>query len=79
VHSNAFPLAEWRDGELTKVKRVAVPIPVDDYLRAQGRFKHLFSEERGTAERAQIQAGVDQAARALGLKAYGDLQAARTG
>jgi pyruvate ferredoxin oxidoreductase beta subunit len=72
VQTNVFPLAEWRDGVLQKAKGAAVPLPVDDYLRPQGRFAHLFRDERGEAERARIQSTADEMARRLGLKAYGD-------
>jgi pyruvate ferredoxin oxidoreductase beta subunit len=70
VRSNAFPLSEWRDGALEKVKRVAAPVPVDDYLRAQKRFAHLFKDEQGEVERAFLQEVADQNARRLGLKEY---------
>ena len=70
VHSNLFPLAEWHDGELSKVKRIAVPVSVDDYLRPQRRFKHLFADERGAEERALIQRIADDTAHRYGLPAY---------
>jgi pyruvate ferredoxin oxidoreductase beta subunit len=73
VMSNLFPLAEWRDGLLHKVKGPAVPISVDEYLEGQGRFAHLFKDERGAAARAELQALADANARRLGIAAYGDL------
>ncbi len=72
VRSNLFPLVEWEDGELTSVKRVAHPLPVDDYLRLQGRFKHLFDGERGEIERAFLQEVANENARRLGVPAYGE-------
>lgn len=70
VHTNVFPLAEWTDGVLQKVKRVAVPLPVDEYLKPQGRFSHLFNEEHGAAERTRLQQLVNANARALGLATF---------
>ena len=41
----------------TKVRRPR--LPVEKYLRQQGRFRHLFEPERDDAAIAEIQAGVD--------------------
>ena len=70
VQSNVFPLTEWRDGALEKVKRIGAPIPVEDYLKAQGRFKHLFDGERGEIERGFLQRLADENARRLGITPY---------
>jgi pyruvate ferredoxin oxidoreductase beta subunit len=70
VQSNIFPLAEWRDGVLEKVKRIGAPLPVDDYLKAQGRFTHLFEGERGEIERGFLQQIADENARRLGIAPY---------
>jgi pyruvate ferredoxin oxidoreductase beta subunit len=67
VRSNLFPLAEWRDGSLEKVKRVGTPVAVDEYLRLQKRFKHLFRGPDGDRERGFLQAIADENARRLGL------------
>ncbi len=39
-----FPIFEIEEGEITKVKRVKERKPVEDYLRPQRRFAHLFKE-----------------------------------
>jgi len=70
VLSNLFPLVEYRGGILDKVKRIGAPVPVDDYLRAQDRFKHLFRDERGEVEREFLQSIADENARRLGLPVY---------
>jgi pyruvate ferredoxin oxidoreductase beta subunit len=70
VRSNLFPLAEWRDGVMQKVKRFAAPVSVDEYLKLQGRFAHLFKNEDGEVERAFLQEVADENARRLGLKTY---------
>ena len=71
VQSNLFPLAEWRNGVLEKVKRIGSPVPVEDYLRAQGRFRHLFDGERGEIQRGFLQEIADENARRLGLAPHG--------
>lgn len=46
VESLVFPLFEIIDGtQLNITYRPKNPIPVRDYLAAQGRFKHLFKPE----------------------------------
>jgi pyruvate ferredoxin oxidoreductase beta subunit len=72
VRSNVFPLTEWWNGRLTNVKRGRPACPVDDYLRPQRRFAHLFSDPAGEEERGFLQAVVDESARRLGISAYGD-------
>jgi pyruvate ferredoxin oxidoreductase beta subunit len=79
VRSSLFPLTEWIDGRLEKVKRAGAPCSVDDYLRAQGRFGHLFADDAGAAIRAELQVSADETARRLGLPAYGDLVATANG
>jgi pyruvate ferredoxin oxidoreductase beta subunit len=70
VLSNLFPLVEYEDGKLTGVKSVASPISVDEYLRPQGRFKHLFRDEQGEIERAFLQQVADDNATRLGLAVH---------
>ena len=70
VLSNLFPLVEYEDGKLTGVKRVASPISVDEYLRPQGRYKHLFRDEQGEIERAFLQQVADDNATRLGLAVH---------
>jgi pyruvate ferredoxin oxidoreductase beta subunit len=70
VQSNIFPLAEWRNGALEKVKRIGSPVPVDEYLRLQSRFKHLFEDEAGEIERGFLQALADESARRLGIATF---------
>jgi hypothetical protein len=43
---------------------------VDDYLKTQGRFKHLFDGERGDIERGFLQQMADENARRLGIRPY---------
>jgi len=38
---------EMENGEITQVRKVKDPRPVEEYLRAQKRFKHLFTMDGG--------------------------------
>jgi pyruvate ferredoxin oxidoreductase beta subunit len=50
-----YPVFEMIDGKVTNVKKIPVKVPVQEYLKLQGRFKHLFKKGVPTAEVAQIQ------------------------
>ncbi|MDR1394921.1 MAG: pyruvate ferredoxin oxidoreductase [Deltaproteobacteria bacterium] len=45
VNSRVFPLYEVLDGHYVLNRKVDKPIPVADYLKAQGRFRHLKPED----------------------------------
>ncbi len=51
VETGLFPLVELENGEVTSVMRLKQQRPVQDYLKLQGRFKHLFNST-STAETA---------------------------
>ncbi len=59
VQTCLWPMYEMENGELTQVRKVKHPKPVEEYLRAQKRFKHLFTMEGGEEEIAKIQATAD--------------------
>ncbi|RLI13948.1 pyruvate ferredoxin oxidoreductase [Candidatus Bathyarchaeota archaeon] len=70
VQTCAFPLweARWEDGQLefkltgtslAIAKKPELKKPVEEYLRPQGRFRHLFEPEKREDLIADIQAGVD--------------------
>jgi pyruvate ferredoxin oxidoreductase beta subunit len=42
VETGLYPLLEWENGKLTRVHQVEQLRPVEDYLKPQGRFRHLF-------------------------------------
>ncbi len=50
-----FPVYEIIDGKITNVVKIPVKKPVEEYLKLQGRFKHLFKKGRATELVAQIQ------------------------
>jgi len=66
VESGLFPVFEAEHGELCRVAPIRRLVPVDDYLRPQKRFAHLFAAG-GDDARARIQARADRNIRRYGL------------
>ena len=62
-----FPIFEAEDGVITEVTKIRHRVPVEDYLRPQKRFAHLFSGEGRPDIVARIQAGADRNIRRFGL------------
>jgi pyruvate ferredoxin oxidoreductase beta subunit len=69
VESGLFPLFEAEHGELTGVYKIRRPVPVEDYLKPQRRFAHLFGTPPATDTIARLQAGADKNIRTFGLLA----------
>jgi predicted heme/steroid binding protein len=67
VETGLFPLVEYVDGELASVRKIDDPKPVEEYLKLQGRFRHLFGSPAGAEEIKKIQAIADNNIRKLGL------------
>lgn len=59
VRTGIWPLREYCDGKLTHSRIPHPRRPVEEYLRPQGRFRHLFEPERDERVLAEIQAHVD--------------------
>ncbi len=59
VRTGVWPLKEYENGKVTHTKIPRDRLPVEDYLRLQGRFAHLFHPQRNEALLAEIQARVD--------------------
>lgn len=59
VHTGIWPLKEYRDGQVIHTKIPKSRVPVDEYLKHQGRFAHLFHPARQEDVLADIQARVD--------------------
>lgn len=57
--SGLFPVYEAHNGEVTAVSPIRRRIPVEDYLRAQGRYRHLFVPDTNREVIARIQAIAD--------------------
>jgi pyruvate ferredoxin oxidoreductase beta subunit len=71
VRTGVWPLKEYVDGRVTHTRIPHPRLPVEEYLKTQGRFAQLFAPQRQEAEIAQIQAEVDAYWR--------DMEAAPTG
>jgi pyruvate ferredoxin oxidoreductase beta subunit len=59
VRTGVWPLKEYRDGRVTHTRVPHPRLPVEEYLKRQGRFRHLFEPERNEALLADIQGRVD--------------------
>lgn len=59
VETGIWPLKEYVDGKVVHTKIPVKRRPVEDYLKLQGRFKHLFEPQRNDSLLSEIQAGVD--------------------
>lgn len=66
VESGLFPIFEAEHGEITGRRRIRQRVPVEDYLRLQTRFAHLFAKG---ADPARLQAIRDTAER--NIKRFG--------
>ena len=59
VRSGVWPLKEYANGKVVHTIRPHPRLPVEDYLKTQGRFRHLFEPKRDERLLADIQARVD--------------------
>jgi pyruvate ferredoxin oxidoreductase beta subunit len=55
-----FPVFEAEHGEVTAVTKIRRPVPVEEYLRLQKRFAHLFGDKGHPDVLRQIQAEADR-------------------
>jgi pyruvate ferredoxin oxidoreductase beta subunit len=62
-----FPVFEAEGGDITSVTKIRRPVPVEDYLRPQKRYAHLFAPELRTDVIARLQARADRTIRRFGL------------
>jgi pyruvate ferredoxin oxidoreductase beta subunit len=67
VESGLFPLFEAEHGEITESHKLRRRVPVEDYLKPQRRFAHLFGKEPDVQAIAAIQAIADRNVRTFGL------------
>ena len=59
VQTGVWPLKEYIDGKVIHTKMPKQRKPVEEYLKLQGRFKHLFHPKRDEQGIAEIQARID--------------------
>jgi len=65
--SGLFPLFEAEHGEVTSVLPIRDPVPVEDYLRPQKRYAHLFGDHPRAGVIAALQALADRNISRYGL------------
>lgn len=59
VESNYWPLYEIENGELKITVKPKEKKPLEEFMKPQGRFKHLFAPENASVL-AELQAGIDR-------------------
>jgi len=64
-----FPVFEAEHGEVTSVSKIRRPLPVEEYLRPQRRYAHLFGDPPRTDVIERIQARADRNIKRFGLLA----------
>ena len=67
TESGLFPVFEAEHGEITDRSRIRRRVPVEEYLKLQRRFAHLFKPELKTEVIARLQAAADRNIRRFGL------------
>ena len=67
VESGVFPVFEAEHGEVVATSPIRRQIPVEQYLRPQKRYAHLFSPQPNSAVLAELQAMADRNIRRFGL------------
>jgi pyruvate ferredoxin oxidoreductase beta subunit len=50
-----FPIYEIINGKMTNVRKIPAKVPVEEYLKLQGRFSHLFKKGGSKETIAEIQ------------------------
>ena len=60
VQTGLYPLLKYIDGQLTDKSKITNKKNVEEYLKLQGRFKHLFKGEQGAKQIKYIQKLADE-------------------
>lgn len=66
IETGLFPIVEFEKGQLVSARRIK-PVPVEQYLRPQKRYQHLFKGEGFKGVLAAIQEKADDNIRKYGL------------
>jgi pyruvate ferredoxin oxidoreductase beta subunit len=66
-----FPVFEGAHGAVTRITPIRRRVPVEEYLRPQKRFAHLFGQPGQPEMLARIQADADRNIERFGLLAPG--------
>jgi len=67
VQTGLIPIFEMENGKITSVRKIARKQPVEEYLKLQVRFRHLFRKEGGKEELKRIQEIADNNIKRYGL------------
>jgi pyruvate ferredoxin oxidoreductase beta subunit len=67
VQTGLIPIFEMENGKITSVRKIARKQPVEEYLKLQARFRHLFRKEGGKEELKRIQEIADNNIKRYGL------------
>lgn len=67
TESGIFPVFEAEAGEVVGVSRIRHQVPVEEYLRLQKRYAHLFGQHPRPDIVARLQAGADRTIARFGL------------
>jgi pyruvate ferredoxin oxidoreductase beta subunit len=67
IECGLFPLFEAEHGVITGRRKIRQRVPVDEYLRPQKRFAHLFKDAASEQRVASLQALADRNIAELGL------------
>jgi len=59
VRTGVWPLKEYVDGQIVHTRTPHPRLPAEEYLKTQGRFRHLFEPQRNDELIGAIQARVD--------------------
>jgi pyruvate ferredoxin oxidoreductase beta subunit len=59
VECGMFPVYEAENGVVTGSRKIRRQVPVEDYLKPQRRFAHLFVSDEGRARLKRLQAMAD--------------------
>ncbi|HEY5166859.1 MAG TPA: pyruvate ferredoxin oxidoreductase, partial [Pseudolabrys sp.] len=55
-----FPVFEAEYGVVTGSRKIRRRVPIDEYLKLQRRFAHLFTTDEGKRRISQLQAVADR-------------------
>jgi pyruvate ferredoxin oxidoreductase beta subunit len=68
TESGLFPVFEGEHGDVIDVTKIRRQVPVEEYLKPQRRFAHLFSPQRRDDVIARIQARAERNIERFGLR-----------
>ncbi|MFQ5901940.1 MAG: thiamine pyrophosphate-dependent enzyme [Thermodesulfobacteriota bacterium] len=68
VETGLYPIYEIEDGKITSVRKLAKRKPVEEYLKVQKRFRHLFQKGGGDEEVKKLQVIADRNVERFGLE-----------